>query len=112
MTEKATGVQGARAGLAILVASTTYPRIVCARYTEELHEANEGAWMFAYVVLLAIGAKYIHEELKKGPVAAGKAIAIVGSLSVAAYFFPIINGILIVLAVIAFAYGMLKAGRP
>ena len=88
------------------------PSIAFARYTEELQESNDGAWLFAYVILLAVGAKYIHDEMKRGSTAGGKAIAIVGSLAAAAYIFPIINGILVALAAIAFAYGMFKTGRP
>lgn len=95
-----------------LLTCASIPGIAFARYTEELHESNDGAWMFAYVILLAVGAKYIYDEKKKGAAAGGKAIAIVVSLAVAAYIFPIINGILVALAAIAFAYGMLKTGRP
>lgn len=95
-----------------LLALALLPGVALARYTEELHESNDGAWMFAYVILLAVGAKYIHDEMKKGSAAGGKAIAIVGSLAVAAYIFPIINGVLVALAAIAFAYGMFKTGRP
>lgn len=94
-----------------LFAAALLPGIAFARYAEELHESNDGAWMFTYVILLAIGAKYIHGEMKKGAPAGGKAIAIVGSLAIAAYIFPFINGILVALAAIAFAYGVFKTGR-
>lgn len=67
--------------------------------------------MFAYVILLFIGAKYIHDEMKKGASSGGRAIVIVGALAVAAYMFPIINGILVTLVAVAFAYGMLTTGR-
>lgn len=87
------------------------PGLAFARYNEELHENNDGAWMFAYVILLAVGAKYIYDEMKKGAAAGGKAVAIAGSLAVAAYIFPIVNGILVALAAIAFAYGIFKTGR-
>jgi hypothetical protein len=67
--------------------------------------------MFAYVILLFIGGKYIHDEMKKGATSGATALAIVGALAVAAYMFPIINGILVAIVAIAFAYGMLTTGR-
>lgn len=82
-----------------------------ARYVEEQHDSGDGAWLFAYVLLLFVGAKYVIDEMKKGGGHGAKAVAIVGCLAVAAFMFPIINGILVLVAALAFAYGILTTGR-
>lgn len=92
-----------------LFACVALPGLAFARYTEELHESNDGAWMFAYVILLFIGVKYIRDEMKKGSTTGVKAGVIVGALAAAAYMFPIINGILVAVVGIAFVYGMFKS---
>lgn len=81
-----------------------------ARYVEEMGDDNDGAWMFAYVILLLIGLRYVAEEMKKGGASGAKAIAIVAVFAIAAYLFPIVNGILIAGVAVAFAYGMIKKG--
>ena len=82
-----------------------------ARYVEEMHDDNDGAWMFAYVILLLIGLKYIAEEMKKGGASGGRAIAIVVVLAIAGYLFPLVNGILVAGVALAFAYEMFKKSR-
>ena len=76
-----------------------------------MRDSGDGTWMFAYAMLLFIGGKYVLDEMKKGGAQGAQAAAIVGGLGVAAYLFPILNGILVAVAALAFAYAMLTKGR-
>ena len=67
--------------------------------------------MFAYVLLLLIGVKYIHDEMKKSASSGALAVAIVAAVAIAGYIFPIINGILVAIVAVVFAYGIFTTGR-
>lgn len=85
------------------------PSVVLSRYVEDAGGDYEGAWLFAYAIIFFIAMKYIRTESKNGNGA--KAVIIVSSLVAAAFVFPILNGIIILVAAVAFAYGMLTIGQ-
>ena len=79
-----------------------------ARYADELAGDNSGAWVFAYVILVYVGVMYIREQMKIGASAGMTAVLIVSALAVAAYVFPIVNGILVFLIALAVVYEFFK----
>lgn len=79
-----------------------------ARYAEELASDNSGAWMFVYVIMAFIGVGYIREQMKISSSAGMTAVAIVSALAVAAFVFPIVNGILVFVIGLAVTYAFFK----